>query len=164
MLHSAGLAERIAFGRPVDRAVDDTVRVAQRPTTALVGRLLISAIFVVAGIGKLTDPAGTAGYMETMGVPYADTLAIVAGLAEVAGGLALALGFLTRIGALGLILFLIPTTVIFHAFWNLEGAERQLQLVNFMKNLAIIGGLATVLAFGPSRYSIDQKIREPLQA
>jgi putative oxidoreductase len=163
MLHSTGLAERIAFGRTVDPATDTTIKVAQRPTTALVGRLLIASTFLVFGIGKLIDPTGTASYMAGAGIPYAHTLAIVAGIAEVAGGLALGFGFLTRIGALGLILFLIPTTLIFHAFWNLEGIQRQLQMVNFMKNLAIMGGLATVLAFGPSRYSIDKKIREPRQ-
>jgi putative oxidoreductase len=72
-------------------------------------------------------------------------------------------GFLTRIGALGLILYMIPTTLIFHSFWAFEGAEQKMQMVNFMKNLALIGGLFTVLAFGPSRYSIDKKIREPIQ-
>jgi putative oxidoreductase len=164
MLHSTSIAERIAFGRPVDPVVDDTpVRVAQRPATALIGRILIAAIFLVSGIAKLTDTSGTVGHMEAAGIPYAHTLAIIAGVAEIAGALALIAGFLTRIGALGLILYMIPTTLIFHGFWAFEGAEQKTQMVNFMKNLAIIGGLFTVLAFGPSRYSIDKKIREPIQ-
>jgi putative oxidoreductase len=164
MLHSVGIAERLAYGRPIDPIADDTpVRVADRPLTALVGRILIAAIFLVSGIAKLVDTDGTAGYMTAVGIPHAHTLAIVAGLCEVAGGLAIASGFLTRIGALGLFLFMIPTTLLFHGFWNFEGAERKMQMVNFMKNLAIMGGLATLVAFGPSLYSVDKKVREPLQ-
>lgn len=164
MIHSTSIAERVAFGRPVDPVYDDTpVRVAQRPATALVGRLLIGAIFLVSGIAKLTDTSGTAAHLEAAGLPYASTLAIIAGIAELAGGLSLVFGFLTRIGALGLILFMIPTTIIFHGFWTFEGAEQQAQMINFLKNLAIMGGLALIVAFGPSRYSIDKKIREPIQ-
>jgi putative oxidoreductase len=164
MIHSTSIAERVAFGRPVDPIYDDNpVRVAQRPATALVGRLLIGAIFLLSGFAKLTDTSGTVAHMEAAGLPYASTLAIIAGIAELAGGASLVFGFLTRIGALGLILFMIPTTIIFHGFWSFEGAEQQAQMINFMKNLAIIGGLALIIAFGPSRYSIDKKIREPIQ-
>jgi putative oxidoreductase len=164
MLQDISVAERLAYGRPIDPVADDTpVHVAQRPTTALVGRILIAAIFLVSGIAKLTDLDGTVGYMTGVGIPYARQLAVVAGLAEIAGGLALVFGFLTRIGALGLFIYMIPTTLLFHAFWTFEGAEQKMQMVNFMKNLAIMGGLLTVFAFGPSRYSIDKKIREPLQ-
>jgi putative oxidoreductase len=164
MMHSAGVAERITFGRPIDPAVDEVpVRVAQRPMTALVGRILIGAIFIMSGIAKLTDTSGTVAHMEGAGIPAANVLALVAGLAEVAGGLALVFGFLTRLAALGLILFMIPTTLVFHGFWMFEGQEQKMQMIQFMKNLAIIGGLATVFAFGPSLYSIDRKIRDPIQ-
>ena len=164
MIHATSTAERLAFGRPIDPVVDDTpVRVAQRPTTALIGRILIGAIFLVSGIAKLTDTAGTAGYMMEAGIPYAHQLAIIAGVAEILGALSIIFGFLTRLGALGLILFMLPTTFLFHAFWTFDGPEMKTQMVNFMKNLAIIGGLALLFAFGPSRYSIDQKIRQPLQ-
>lgn len=164
MIHSSGIAERVVFGRPVDPVRDDTpVHVAQRPTTALVGRLLIAAIFIVSGIAKLTDTSGAAGYMSAAGVPQAETLAIVAGIAELAGGLALAFGFLTRLAAIGLFVYMVIITVVMHAFWNLDGAESKVQLVQFFKNLAIMGGILQVAAFGPSRYSIDKKIREPIQ-
>lgn len=164
MLHSPGIAERLAFGRPVDPIRDDTpVHVAQRPTTALVGRILIAAIFLTSGIAKLADPAGTAGYMSAAGVPAPEVLAIIAGLAEVLGGLALVFGLLTRLGALGLVVYMAIITVVMHGFWNFEGAEREMQMVQFMKNLAIIGGILQVVAFGPSRYSIDKKIRAPIQ-
>jgi putative oxidoreductase len=126
---------------------------------ALIGRLLIAAIFLMSGIAKLTDTPGTVAHMVNMGIPYADTLAVVAGVAEIAGAASLVLGLLTRVGAFGLILYLIPTTLIFHAFWNYEGAEQLPQMVNFMKNVAIIGGLSTLVAFGASRFSIDHRIR-----
>jgi putative oxidoreductase len=158
-----GIAERIAFGSPVDPADDTVVRVGQRPMTALIGRLLIASIFLVSGIAKLTNTEETVAHMTSAGIPAAHTLALIAGVAEVAGALSLIFGFLTRLGALGLFLFMIPTTLVFHGFWNFEGAEQKMQMVNFMKNLGIMGGLAAIVAFGPSRYSVDQKIRKPVQ-
>ena len=130
-----------------------------QPTMALIGRLLIAAIFLMSGIAKLTDTPGTVAHMAKMGIPYPDTLALIAGSAEILGGLSLALGLLTRVGAVGLILFMIPTTLIFHAFWNYEGEERMTQMVNFMKNLAIMGGLAALAAFGAGRFSLDRALR-----
>ncbi|CAN5905243.1 DoxX family protein [soil metagenome] len=162
-----GIAERIAYGRPLDlddeRADDAPIHLVPRSGTALVGRILIAAIFIVSGIAKLTDTAGAAGYMTAVGIPNADVLAVIAGIADVAGGIAILSGFLTRLAALGLIAVLIPTTLLFHAFWTLDGAEAKAQMVNFMKNLAILGGLAMVFANGPGRYSIDAKLRRPMQ-
>src|SRR6185503_3041825 len=142
--------------------VEDEATVLDTPwqtAMALIGRLLIAAIFLMSGIAKLTDTSGTVSHMTAAGIPYADTLAIVAGVAEILGGLSLALGLLTRLGAFGLILFMIPATLIFHAFWNYTGEARMPQMVNFMKNLAIIGGLATLSAFGGGRFSIDHRLR-----
>jgi putative oxidoreductase len=158
MLNQPTVAERIAFGRPFD-PVEDPATHAPRPTWMLVGRILVATIFLISGFAKLTDPSGTVGYMEAQGIPSAHTLAIIAGGAEVAGGLAILFGFLTRIGAFGLILFLIPTTLIFHDFWTMDGAEATTQMVNFVKNLAIIGGLALLVANGAGRYSIDARLR-----
>ena len=163
-MQSTSVAERIVFGRPADPVLDDTpVRVAPRHATALIGRILISVIFLLGGIGKLMDLDGTAAYMTSAGIPSASTLAIVAAIAELAGGLALLFGFLTRLGALGLMVLVAIIAVTMHDFWNLAGAERQMQMSQFLKNLAIIGGLAMVFAYGPGRYSIDKKIRDPIQ-
>jgi putative oxidoreductase len=158
----ASIAERIVWGRPYDPVAGDTVvPVVARSGTALVGRILIAAIFIVSGIAKLTDPAGATGYMNMAGVPNADTLVYVAGLAELAGGLSLVFGFLTRIGAMGLIVFLAITTFYFHNFWALPEAEAKMQMVQFMKNLSIIGGLFMVVAMGSGRYSVDALLRRP---
>jgi putative oxidoreductase len=158
------IAERPTFGRPDTDAShdvddDDLIHDTSLPTTALIGRILIASIFLVSGVSKLADTQGTVAHMAAMNIPYPETLAVVAGAAEVLGAIAIAFGFLTRIAGAGLILFMIPTTLIFHAFWNDVGAERMPQMVNFMKNLAIIGGLAVVTAQGAGRFSIDHRIR-----
>jgi putative oxidoreductase len=158
---STSVAEHRIFDRPTT-AEDELVVVrdaTQHPTAALIGRFLLAAIFVMSGISKLTDLPGTTAQLAQMGIPYADTLALVAGVAEIAGAAALVFGFLTRIGSAGLILFMIPTTLIFHAFWNFHGTERMPQMINFMKNVAICGGLVAFVAFGAGRSSLDHAIR-----
>lgn len=157
-------AERFAFGTPLDPVADDTpIHLVPRAGTALVARVLMSAIFLLSGFAKLTDPAGAQGYMNMVGIPHSDVLVYVAGVAELCGGIALLFGFLTRIGALGLFVYLIPTTLIFHHFWDISGAEQKMQMVNFMKNLAIMGGLLAIWAWGPGRFSIDYRMRKPMQ-
>jgi putative oxidoreductase len=164
MSMNPSIAERVAFGRPLEAEDDNEIHSAPRPTTALFGRLALAAIFFVSGFAKLTDTTGTAAHMTQAGIGHAETLAVIAGICEIAGAIALATGFLTRLGALGLFLFLIPTTIIFHGFWNVEGAERMTQMVNFMKNLAIGGGLLGVVAYGAGKYSIDSVLRRPQEA
>jgi putative oxidoreductase len=157
------IPERLAFGRPLDPETDpELIHTAARPTTALIGRILLAAIFLLSGFAKLVDPAGAVGYMKGVGIPQAETLVYVAALAEILGGLSILSGFLTRIGALGLLVFLAITTFAFHDFWNYEGAEAKTQMVNFMKNLAIAGGLVMLVANGAGRYSADFALRRPM--
>ena len=112
----------------------------------LVGRVLMSVIFLGAGISKITGFAGTTGYMATR-PPFAHMegalpiLACLAIFAEVGGGLSLLLGWMTRLGALGLALFLLPTTFIFHNFWTYPPEAQTMQQVMFLKNIAVTGGL-----------------------
>ena len=164
MLNQPSVAERIAFGHAIDPADDVTTHVAPRPTWMLLARLLIAPIFLFNGFLKLTATSTIAGYMDAQGIPSAYALAIISGLAEVVGGLAILFGFLTRIGALGLMIYLIPVTFIFHSFWTMEGTEAQLQMGNFLKNLAVMGGLALLVANGAGRYSIDARLRRPIEA
>jgi putative oxidoreductase len=110
------------------------------------GRILLAAIFLVSGLGKIADPSGTRAMMASFGIPFTGPLLVAAIVLEVAGALSLITGFKVRWGALLLILFLVPTTLIFHTdFSNRE------QLAHFLKNLAIIGGLLQVAAFGRGR-------------
>ena len=163
MLEPATTAERILFGRPLEAAQDPAIHLVPRPATALLGRVAIAAIFVVSGSAKLVDVAGTAAHMTAAGIPYAETLAMVAGTAEILGAVSLIFGALTRAGALGLLIFLLPATLLFHNFWALEGAEQQAQLVQFFKNLGIAGGLISLISYGPGRYSVDSLLRRPLE-
>lgn len=122
-----------------------------------IGRFFLALIFIVSGINKIMDWSGTAGYMASKGMPMVPLFLLGAIVFELVGGLSLLLGFKARIGALLLIVFIIPATLIFHNFWTLEGMERQIQMIMFMKNLAILGGLLLVLGLGPGPVSLDEK-------
>jgi putative oxidoreductase len=104
------------------------------------GRLLLSLIFIVSGIFKLTGFAATAGVMANMGVPLPKLALVITILIEVGGGLLLLTGFKARYAALVMALWLVPVTLVFH------NPTHQDQNVHFMKNLAIIGGLLVTAA------------------
>ncbi|MGC8915448.1 MAG: DoxX family protein [Thermoanaerobaculum sp.] len=114
-------------------------------------------IFIVSGINKIMDWDGTAGYMASKGMPMVPLFLLGALVFELVGGLSVLLGFKARMGAILLIIFIVPATLIFHNFWTLEGMERQIQMMMFMKNLAILGGLLLVLGLGPGPASLDEK-------
>lgn len=117
-------------------------------TAALLGRALLSYIFIVSGWGKVTGFAGTAGYIASKGMPLPELMTAGAIAVELLGGLALLVGFKPRWAAGAIFLFLIPTTLIFHP----PGVAAE--AISFMKNLAIMGGMAMVVAFGGGRYSV----------
>jgi putative oxidoreductase len=105
------------------------------------GRVLLSVIFLLSGLTKITDWDGTTQYMASKELPLIPLLLVAAIITELAGGLSVLLGWKTRWGALLLFLYLIPTTLVFHNFWALSGTEMQMQLMHFLKNLSIMGGL-----------------------
>jgi len=118
----------------------------------LVGRILLAQIFIMAGINKLgAGYSGTQAYMESMGVPGA-LLPVVIAL-EIAGGLALAAGFITRYAAWALAAFTVVAGVLFHANFS-----DQMQMILFMKNMAMAGGLLVLAAAGAGALSLDQKL------
>jgi putative oxidoreductase len=117
--------------------------------SVLIGRVGLSAIFILSGITKLgAGYASTQGYMESMGVPGALLPLVI--FAEIAGGFAILLGFLTRWAAVGLAVFSIASAVLFH----FQLAD-QMQFINFFKNLAMAGGFLVLAAQGGGAYSID---------
>lgn len=124
---------------------------------ALVGRILIAIIFIKAGWGKIGGWEGTAGYMASKGLPLVPVLLAGTILIELGGGLMLALGWKTRWAALVIFLWLIPVTVIFHAFWGIDAAQVQNQMNHFLKNVAIMGAMLMLFAFGPGAYSLDKR-------
>jgi putative oxidoreductase len=102
--------------------------------TLLVGRVLLALVFVLAGIGKIADFSGTAGYIASVGLPLPSLGVVVAILVEVGAGLALVAGFKARIAALLLAAFAVATSVIFH-----NDMSDQTNMVMFLKNFAIAG-------------------------
>ena len=124
---------------------------------ALASRLLLAALFLPAGIGKLTGFAGTVGYIGSVGLPLPIVGAVLAIVAEAGGGIALLLGLQTRIAALVLAVFTLVAGVFFHAFWAAAPEAAQMQQIMFMKNIAIAGGLLMLTAFGPGALSLDAK-------
>lgn len=124
---------------------------------ALVGRILLAVIFIKAGWGKIGGWEATAGYMASKGLPLVPVLLAGTILIELGGGLMLALGWKARWAALAIFLWLIPVTVIFHAFWGIDAAQVQNQMNHFLKNVAIMGAMLMLFAFGPGAYSVDRR-------
>ena len=118
------------------------------PYLHLAGRILLALIFILSGIGKISDPAGTAGFMESMGVPGMLVWPTIA--LEVLGGIAIVIGFQTRIAAYALAAFSIAAAVIFH-----HNFADQMQMIMFLKNLSIAGGLLLLAASGAVSFGVD---------
>lgn len=125
-------------------------------STILAGRILLAAIFVIAGFQKIGGFAGTQQYMEAFGIPGMLLPLVI--LLELGGGLMIVAGLLTRWTALALAGFTLVAGIVFHADFG-----DQMQSVMFMKNLAITGGLLLLAAFGPGALSLDAR-REPIAA
>jgi|ERR1700722_4300296 len=135
---------------------------------AFVGRALLSIIFIASGIHKILSWQSTEQYYHQgltdwlalsvgnptlqgiieFGLNNAFLLLLLAVILETVGGLLVFLGIWVRLGALFLMIFLIPATFAFHHFWQLEGPDSKMQMINFMKNVSIFGGLLLLLAFG----------------
>jgi putative oxidoreductase len=118
--------------------------------------MCLAAIFIWAAAGKIMFYDINSQYMASKGLTMIPVFLFGAALVELLGGLSLILGYKTRLGAAILLLFLIPTTFIFHDFWNAEGAARLPEQVNFMKNVAIFGGLLYVLVHGAGGCALDK--------
>lgn len=118
-------------------------------TISILSRILIAFIFIISGYGKITGYESTIAYMESMGV--SGTLLPLVIIAELGGGIALIVGFQTRLAALGLAVFCITSAFIFHTEDDMN------QQIHFMKNLAISGGLLSIFLNGSGKLSVDAK-------
>ena len=118
-----------------------------------VGRILVAAIFILSGFGKIAAPAATQGYIAAMGLP-APLLAYIGAIAvELGGGLLLLAGYRTKLVAAALAVFSIVTAFIFH-----HALADQNQMIHFLKNFAMAGGLLQFVAYGAGRISVDSRI------
>ena len=122
---------------------------------ALVGRILLAAIFVSSGFQKIGGFAGTAGYIASKGLPLPEVGAVIAIVVEVGAGIALILGFKARWAALALAVFTVAATFLFHNYWTFPADQKFMQMLMFWKNLAMTGGLLMVYAFGAGGWSLD---------
>jgi putative oxidoreductase len=123
---------------------------------ALIGRILLAVIFLKSGWGKIGGFEGTAGYMASKGLPMPQVLLVVTILLELGAGFLLVIGYKARWAALLIALWLVPVTLMFHAYWSAPAADVMNQTNHFLKNVAILGGMLMVFAFGPGRYSLDR--------
>ena len=116
----------------------------------LLGRVMLALIFILAGMGKIMDPVGTSSYMQAMDV--SSTLLWPTILLETLGGIALAVGYKTPLAAISLALFSIAAAVLFHSNF-----DDKMQIILFMKNIAMAGGLLLLAVGGTTAYSFDKK-------
>jgi len=121
-------------------------------TISLIGRILLSAIFILSGFSKIAAPAAMVGYIESVGLPFPQLALGIAIAVELGGGLLLIAGYRTRLVALGLAVFSVVTALGFH-----HNLADQNQFIHFFKNIAMAGGLLQVVAFGAGRFSLDAR-------
>lgn len=123
----------------------------------LAARLLFAALFLPAGISKLTGFAGTVGYISSVGLPLPTIGAALAATVEILGSLALLAGFGTRAAALALAAFTLVASFFFHAYWAAPAEQAFVVQLLFFKNIAVVGGLLALAASGARAWSVDAR-------
>jgi len=116
------------------------------------GRVLLSLIFIIGGLGKVAAPDATIGYISSVGAPFPEVAYAIALLVELGLGLALLLGFKAKFAAAGIAIFTLAAAFLFHTDFS-----NQIQLVMFMKNFTIVGGLLLIVAYGAGGFSLDNR-------
>ena len=120
-----------------------------------IGRVLFALIFVASIVGHFTS--AEIAQASAHGVPLAHVMVPLAGLIALAGGLSVMLGYHAKLGALLLVIFLVPVTLVMHKFWGIADPQMaMMQRIHFMKNLSLIGGALMLMYFGSGPYSLDR--------
>ncbi|MBC8119105.1 MAG: DoxX family protein, partial [Burkholderiaceae bacterium] len=119
--------------------------------------VMLAAVFVTSGIDKISGFQGLVGAIASKGLPMAEVFAVATIIIEVGVGLLLVAGWKARWAAFVIAVFTVVVTVLFHPFWAVPEAQKAMQQINFFKNVAIVGGLLFVMAFGPGRLSVDKR-------
>ena len=126
---------------------------------ALLGRILLSVIFLTSAYSKILGWEGNVAYVATKHITNPLLVSLMLGGAaviELGGALCLLTGFQTRIAGIAMVLYLTAVNVIFHNFWALSGNSAGINLTHFEMNLAIMGGLLVVAAFGPGKFALGK--------
>ena len=124
---------------------------------ALIGRILLALVFVPAGWSKIGGFDGMVGYSANMGLPLPTVGVAIALVIELFGGLALLIGYRTRIAAIALAVFTLVASFFFHAYWSVPAEQQMVQQLMFFKNIGITGGLLAFAAFGAGAFSLDAR-------
>jgi len=127
---------------------------AIQSAASVAGRILLSQIFIISGLSKAANPAGTIGYIQSVGAPLPEVAYAIALFVELVLGVALLVGYKTRLAAAGIAIFTVATAFMFH-----NNLADQMQQIMFLKNLTIVGGLLMVVAFGAGAFSVDNRRR-----
>jgi putative oxidoreductase len=155
------------YGTPAGQPASETVRAFVRGTGRvavlehygpLAARVLVGQIFLISGVMKLIDPAGTQDEMAGRGMFWVPLFFAGSVAFELAGGLSLLLGYKARIGALALFLYLIPVTLVFHSWWTYpDPMQQRVNMRFFLHNLALMGGLVLFMTLGAGPLSLDRR-------
>lgn len=120
----------------------------------LIGRICFSLIFIMSSFGHFSSK--TIGYAASQGVPMASFLVPASGIIALVGGLSIIFGYRAKLGAWLIVIFLVPVTIVFHNFWAVhDPMMRQMQMINFLKNLSMLGGAMVIACIGAGPVSID---------
>lgn len=122
-----------------------------------IGRIAIGVMFLWSGAGKFGAIDQTVGYMHAYGMPASAALAWIAALIEFVGGIMLIVGWRTRWVAAVLFVFTLVASVVFHAYWSAPAGEAMAQQINFMKNVAIMGGLLLLFCYGSGSFALERR-------
>ncbi|MDH6266011.1 putative oxidoreductase [Rhizobium sp. SG_E_25_P2] len=125
---------------------------SQTNLIAVAGRLLLAIVFILSGMGKIAAPEATQGFIASVGLPLPLLSFLIAVVVEVGGGILLVIGFQTRLVSLALAAFTFATAIVFH-----NDFADQNQMIHFLKNISIMGGLLQVAAFGAGSLSVDAR-------
>jgi putative oxidoreductase len=123
----------------------------------LIARVLLALMFLLAGLSKFGGLEGTAGYIASKGLPMAQVLAVATAALEVGAAVLLIVGWQARWAALALAAFTLLASVLFHNYWAMPAEQQMMQQLMFMKNIAVVGGLLAIFAFGAGTLSLDAR-------
>jgi putative oxidoreductase len=126
------------------------------PIVPLLARLGLGGLFVLFGVRAILGFSGSVGYFTKLGFPAPEAMVVLAIVIQIVAGVALIIGWKTRWAAWLLVLYVVIATLMAHRYWEYDAAQYALQMQHFFKNLAIIGGLLLLTAFGPGPMSVDK--------